>query len=143
MYSTSLPLHSLAAIRCAYAFLSKEAEARQEILRKLIQTFQSRLARLPAEMVLDSPSPIQGIIVPGNVECVQVATILRQRFDVLPIRSPTVPAGKERLRIILHAHNTEEEINALMDAVEAAIHTIKEVKPQGADGASVPKVARL
>ena len=143
VYSTSLPLHSLAAIRCAYAFLSKEAEARQEILRKLIKTFQSRLARLPAEMVLDSPSPIQGIIVPGNVECVQVATILRQRFDVLPIRSPTVPAGKERLRIVLHAHNTEEEVNALMDAVEAAIHTIKEVKPQGADGASLPRVARL
>jgi len=30
-----------------------------------------------------------------------------------------------------------------MDAVEAAIHTIKEVKPQGADGASLPRVARL
>ena len=90
-------------------------------------------------MVLESPSPIQGIIVPGNVACVQVARILRQRFDVLPIRSPTVPAGKERLRIIIHAHNTEEEVNALMDAVEAAVQAMK----HAATEAEMLKIARL
>lgn len=31
--------------------------------------------------------------------------------------------NQERLRIILHAHNTEEEIHALMDAIEAALPT--------------------
>eukprot|EP00434_Breviolum_minutum_P008756 symbB.v1.2.007717.t1/scaffold479.1/size198797/9 len=139
VYSTSLPLHSLIAIRGAYAFMRKEATKRQQILRELIKTFQSRLARLPVEMVLESPSPIQGIIVPGNVACVQVARILRQRFDVLPIRSPTVPAGKERLRIIIHAHNTEEEVNALMDAVEAAVQAMK----HAATEAEMPKIARL
>ena len=139
VYSTSLPLHSLVSIRCAYAFLRQQAEERQQVLRQLIETFQTRLARLPAEMVLDSPSPIQGIIVPGNLECVRVANLLRQRFDVLPIRSPTVPAGKERLRIILHAHNSQEEINALMDAVETAIHT-KHVQPPSQ---AAPKMARL
>eukprot|EP00438_Fugacium_kawagutii_P036648 Skav209274 [mRNA] locus=scaffold1552:289460:291586:+ [translate_table: standard] len=144
VYSTSLPLHSLVAIRCAYAFLRKEARKRQEILEQLIRSFQSRLARLPVEMVLDSPSPIQGIIVPGNVECVQVANILRQRFDVLPIRSPTVPAGKERLRIILHAHNTEEEVNALMDSVEAAVQMIHAKPVKGVEAALTPRaVARL
>jgi len=139
VYSTSLPLASLIAIRCAYAFLRKEAGKRQEILKKLIQTFQHRLAKLPASMVLDSPSPIQGIIVPGNAECVQVANILRQRFDVLPIRSPTVPAGGERLRIILHAHNTIEEIHALMDTVEVAIQSMQDFGAKE----TAPKLARL
>ncbi|CAK9111606.1 8-amino-7-oxononanoate synthase (AONS) (7-keto-8-amino-pelargonic acid synthase) (7-KAP synthase) (KAPA synthase) (8-amino-7-ketopelargonate synthase) [Durusdinium trenchii] len=123
VYSTSLPLHSLAAIRCAYAFMRQEASRRQDILRGLIQTFQSRLSRFSSQQVLESPSPIQGLIVPGNAACVRVAQQLRHRFDVLPIRSPTVPAGTERLRIILHAHNTEEEIHALMDAIEAALPT--------------------
>ncbi len=40
-----------------------------------------------------------------------------ENFDVYPIRSPTVPKGKERIRIILHAHNKEEEVYALVKAL--------------------------
>ena len=121
VYSTSLPLHSLVSIRCAYAFMRREASRRQAHLRRLIQIFQKRLASLPPERVLQSDSPIQGLIVPGNAACMAVARGLRERFDVLPIRSPTVPAGTERLRIILHAHNTESQVHALMNAVDACL----------------------
>ncbi|KAK1744747.1 hypothetical protein QTG54_004038 [Skeletonema marinoi] len=60
--------------------------------------------------LLPSPSPIQAVIVPGNSSCISICKDLREvgRFDVYPIRSPTVPKGKERIRIILHAHNKEE-----------------------------------
>jgi 8-amino-7-oxononanoate synthase len=34
-------------------------------------------------------------------------------LDVRPILSPTVEKGTERLRIVLHAYNTEEEIDRL------------------------------
>lgn len=49
----------------------------------------------PSPKTEESPSPIQGLIVPGNAACVRVAQQLRHRFDVLPIRSPTVPAGTD------------------------------------------------
>mmetsp|Transcript_36961 Transcript_36961/g.81148 ORF Transcript_36961/g.81148 Transcript_36961/m.81148 type:complete len:401 (+) Transcript_36961:24-1226(+) len=122
VYSTSLPTHSLISIRCAYATMRRTAAARQQHLRELIALFHQRLKRLPPNCALSSPSPIQGIIVPGNAECVSLAQLLqRSGFDVKPIRSPTVPAGLERLRIILHAHNTREEVNCLMDVIESAM----------------------
>jgi 8-amino-7-oxononanoate synthase len=40
---------------------------------------------------------------------------------VYPIRSPTVPKGKERVRIIIHSHNTEEEVERLVDALTSEI----------------------
>ena len=56
---------------------------------------------------------------PGNDAVVRFATALRQQgFDVKPIRSPTVPAGTERVRICLHSHNTEAEVIALCTAIE-------------------------
>ncbi|CAJ1445151.1 unnamed protein product [Effrenium voratum] len=132
VYSTSLPLHSLVAIRMAYGFLRTEAAWRQRQLRVLIEAFQRRLQKLPKERVLHSPSPIQGVIVPGNLQCVKMANDLRGVFDVLPIRSPTVPAGKERLRIILHAHNTEDQVHSLMDALEQHIGDSPAVAEAGA-----------
>ena len=41
--------------------------------------------------------------------------ITRAKFDVRPIFSPTVPAGSERLRICLHAFNTDDEMRLLCD----------------------------
>nr|WLJ60569.1 8-amino-7-oxononanoate synthase [Alexandrium pacificum] len=122
IYSTSLPTHSLVSVRCAYALLRREADQRQLRLREVLAAFRARLARLPPGRALESPSPIQAVIVPGNAACVAAAQLLQRRgFSVLPIRSPTVPAGTERLRIILHWHNSCEEVHALMDAVEEAI----------------------
>lgn len=48
-----------------------------------------------------------------------LATLLQSHgFNVKPIRSPTVPKGKERVRICLHAHNTLEQVEALCRIVE-------------------------
>mmetsp|Transcript_41058 Transcript_41058/g.103113 ORF Transcript_41058/g.103113 Transcript_41058/m.103113 type:complete len:329 (+) Transcript_41058:2-988(+) len=122
IYSTSLPMHSVASIRCAYAMMRRTAAERQRHLQDLVVLFHQRLGRLPPARALTSPSPIQGIIVPGNDDCVHAAQHLQRRgFHVLPIRSPTVPVGTERLRIILHYHNSKDEVNALMDAVEEVI----------------------
>lgn len=122
VYSTSLPAHSLVAIRCAYMFLKRTAAERQQHLQDLLARFRERLSKLPSGRALESPSPIQAIIVPGNKQCVAAAQELqRHGFAVLPIRSPTVPKGTERLRIILHYHNTRAEVDALMDLVETVL----------------------
>lgn len=119
IYSTSMPPHSVAVVRCAYAEMRVSANARQRHLKDLISLFRERLQGLPPGCVLQSSSPIQGLIVPGNNNCVEMASVLLQRgFYVLPIRSPTVPKGTERLRIVLHYHNTMDEINSLMDSIE-------------------------
>jgi len=122
VYSTSLPAHSLVSVRCAYMFLKRTAAERQRHLQDLLAHFRQRLGKLPSGCALESPSPVQAIIVPGNKECVAAARELqRHGFAVLPIRSPTVPKGTERLRIILHYHNTRAEVDALMDLVEVLL----------------------
>jgi 8-amino-7-oxononanoate synthase len=63
---------------------------------------------------LVSHSPIQGVIVPGNEEVTVMSSRLQSLgMDCRPIRYPTVPKQKERIRIILHAFNTIEEIDLL------------------------------
>lgn len=44
-----------------------------------------------------------------------------QGFKVLPIRTPTVPPGTERLRISLNATLTEESINRFANTIRSVI----------------------
>lgn len=39
-------------------------------------------------------------------------------YTALAIRSPTIPEGQERLRIVLHAHNTPEEVVSMLALLE-------------------------
>ncbi len=49
---------------------------------------------------------------PAHVKAVAQAA-QAQGFDVRAILPPTVPAGTERLRLIVHSYNTEAEIEGL------------------------------
>ncbi|HEY4289684.1 MAG TPA: 8-amino-7-oxononanoate synthase [Puia sp.] len=107
IYTTALPPVSVEAIAVAYRLLPSLNDERQR-LRRNIGLF--RLAAIGYQR-LDSPTAIQAVIVPGNEEVKKMATRLQEAgLDVRPILSPTVPAGSERLRIVLHAFNTEEEM---------------------------------
>ncbi|WP_128547456.1 aminotransferase class I/II-fold pyridoxal phosphate-dependent enzyme [Larkinella soli] len=115
IYTTALPPHSLLAIRCAYAFLRANGSLKDR-LHELRSYFQQQVERqLPEREWTSAESPIVGLVVPGNEACRAVAARLQQGgFDVRPILSPTVPTGRERLRICLHAFNTEQEIDELI-----------------------------
>jgi 8-amino-7-oxononanoate synthase len=53
-------------------------------------------------------------VIPGNDAVGKLADHLQAAgLDVRAIRYPTVPKGAERLRIVLHAHNTEEEVKLM------------------------------
>ncbi|KAK4533286.1 hypothetical protein CCYA_CCYA16G4168 [Cyanidiococcus yangmingshanensis] len=125
IYSTSLPVHSLCAIRASYQMLASSfAEYRRQQLKERLAVFQAHVQRLVRRFsqmpkpLLNAESPIQAIVIPGNEACTQVATRMRQRgFDVYPIRYPTVERGSERLRIVIHAHNTNAAIEALIHAL--------------------------
>ncbi|MFC5412254.1 aminotransferase class I/II-fold pyridoxal phosphate-dependent enzyme [Larkinella bovis] len=119
VYSTALPPHSLLAIRSVYRFLP-ECEALIRQLHALRRHCQQQIQdQLPAMEWTSAESPILGLIVPGNDACRAVAARLQQAgFDIRPILSPTVPVGRERLRICLHAFNSEPEIDSLVRVLQ-------------------------
>mmetsp|Transcript_19013 Transcript_19013/g.31215 ORF Transcript_19013/g.31215 Transcript_19013/m.31215 type:complete len:459 (-) Transcript_19013:240-1616(-) len=127
VYSTALPPHSLVSIQQSYeSMMSEEGERRRKVVFHFVRVFRREMKRGLSCFgsgcqfeLLPSPSPIQAVIVPGNESCISICKDLREvdRFDLYPIRSPTVPKGKERIRIILHAHNKEEEVHALVKAL--------------------------
>ena len=60
------------------------------------------------------------LMVPGNKNAKEVALRIQQQgLDVRPILSPTVPKGKERIRICLHSFNTEEEVIKLAQTINS------------------------
>lgn len=110
IYTTALPAETISHIRSSYeVFPSMNAE--REHLRSLIDRFTR--SDLPYQKI-ESPTAVQAVIIPGNENAKQTAFVLQgQNLDIRPILYPTVPLGKERLRVVLHAFNTERELDLL------------------------------
>jgi len=118
IYTTALPPHSIAMIIAAYRELKSASEP--EILQTKIALFKESAAAFGLHFI-ESNSAIQCLIVPGNDRVKALSKKLQTAgFDVRPILSPTVPAGAERLRICLHAFNSDEEIRSLVEAISRA-----------------------
>jgi 8-amino-7-oxononanoate synthase len=115
IYSTALPPHALISIREGYNLLPVAGEERTQ-LQNVIKTFTNAAKeRLPGKLQR-SCTAIQSVIISGNENAKSVAKNLQEKgFDVRPILSPTVSAGTERIRICLHAYNTEVEVNDLVN----------------------------
>lgn len=112
IYTTALPFHSLVSIKFAYEYLTfskNQNLLKENILYFKQQSFSSK------QKFIKSNSAIQSLIISGNEHCKKAALQLQKcDFDVKPILSPTVPEGKERLRICLHSYNSKQEIDALL-----------------------------
>lgn len=116
IYTTALPLHSLLTIESAYELLGKSEEEISK-LHQNIKYFRGRIKGKTGWSA--SSSSIQCLIVPGNEQVKKLAQALQANdMDVRPIMSPTVPKGKERLRICLHSYNTFEEIDRLLQIID-------------------------
>lgn len=116
IYTTAPDYHTLASIACAFDFLRANIEL-QGMLQEKIQVFENEMRTHREFRVM--PGAIQTIHIPGPEHVRQRAMELRnQGFDVRPIVSPTVPTGKERLRICLHTFNSVDEIKALCNLLK-------------------------
>jgi 8-amino-7-oxononanoate synthase len=112
IYTTSLPPQSIATISEAYKIFPTLDNERKH-LQQLIELFTS--VNIGYKKI-QSSSPIQAIVIPGNDEVRKVAATLQQKgFDVRPILYPTVEKGKERLRIVLHSFNSVAEVEGLVN----------------------------
>lgn len=111
IYTTALPYHSILAIQNALVYRKLHPEL-WEMLQDNIELFRGNID--PKIPKLNSFHPIQGIILDNSENTVTFSKYLNSLgFDIRPILSPTVPKGKERVRICLHAFNSEEEIRNL------------------------------
>lgn len=121
VYTTAVPQHSLLTIKAAYELLPDSADLVAS-LKSNIEHFKSQLEIIPSISLRESSSPIQSIIIPGNENVRSAAGQLQQKgFDIRPLVSPTVPKGEERIRICIHAFNTKEEINALVNELQSVL----------------------
>ncbi len=112
IYTTALPMHSLAAIKCSYDLFPLMENERKH-LQKLIQYYQNVILN-------SSKTHIQAIPIKGNQAIKEISQkIIENGFDVRPLLSPTVQRGKEMLRISLHAFNSENELKMLLDLINS------------------------
>lgn len=118
VFSTAA-MPALAAAMSANLKTLRNDAWRRAKLASLVARFRRGALRrgLP---VLESSTPIQPLVLGGNSRVLAVASVLEQQgFWVTPIRPPTVPDGKARLRITLNAMHSEADVDALIDALAA------------------------
>lgn len=123
IYSTALAPHAVAAIIAAFEYLQGEGISEIKKLRDNIRFFKAEVSKKGFQkQFLESDSAIHCCIIPGNNEVKAASQELAAAgFDVRPILSPTVPEGRERLRICLHSFNSKTEIEELLKALKKVI----------------------
>jgi len=116
IYTTALPLPIAAGVIESIAVIQELTDLRKQVL----QNANSLRAQLAAK----------GFKVPGNSQIVPVilgstditikvaAQLADKQFRVLPIRPPTVPEGKARLRLSITANHSRKILDNLATSIE-------------------------
>lgn len=118
IYSTGLTPHTLATVLLAYEHLSINNESLIQ-LKSNINFFQNEANNVEIKFNLNNSS-IQTVLY-DNIDFVKnkCKMLLNEGLHVMPILSPTVPKGKERIRICLHSFNTKTEIKTLINLINS------------------------
>ncbi|MBC5775057.1 8-amino-7-oxononanoate synthase [Pontibacter sp. KCTC 32443] len=117
IYTTGLPTHTLLALKCAYSLLPQLQHERERV-KQLAAQLYSQFNTIRGIRCTPADSVILSVFKEDAAQLKPLALALQQQgFDVRPVLSPTVPEGKERLRVIVHVYNTEEEIVGLVQAI--------------------------
>jgi len=89
----------------------REMEDRRVHLTEMRQRLGNRIGRTPESQIIS-------LEIPGEQKVAEAAEdFMREGLYVRPIRKPTVPPGRERLRISLTAAMTAEEIDHIGEVV--------------------------
>ncbi len=114
IYTTALPEESY--LRNAQMIQLDSINSRRRQLQELLTYFRANFEH--KGLISEVNSPIQ-ILEVGGVEVTRslAEKLQSERIAVKPIYSPTVKAGKERLRICIHSSNTLAEIDNLISVL--------------------------
>ncbi|MGF6394875.1 8-amino-7-oxononanoate synthase [Pseudomonas plecoglossicida] len=116
IYTTSQPPALACATLKSLELLRRETW-RREHLEALIRQFRQGAEQIGLQL-LDSPTPIQPILIGDSAQALRLSRMLRERgLLVTAIRPPTVPAGSARLRVTLNAAHSEAQVQLLLNAL--------------------------
>ena len=114
IYTTALPASSVALIMASYNLLQNTNQT--DAVKENISLFNNLTHKLPSK--IKSTSAIHCFLIAGNENAINASKqLIDTGFDIRAIKNPTVKAGTERLRICLHATNTEQELQQLSDTL--------------------------
>ncbi|TFK34566.1 pyridoxal phosphate-dependent transferase [Crucibulum laeve] len=131
IYTTSLTYANIIAADCSFDMLEdKTAEYLSDhllslstyfvdLLRPYLSSIPSELLSLPPFLLSSSSSAPPSPIIPLHTSHPRPlsAYLLALGMNARPITWPTVPKGKDRVRVCLHAGNTRAEVEALVAGV--------------------------
>jgi 8-amino-7-oxononanoate synthase len=114
IYTTSQPPAIACATLKSLELLRSEGW-RRDHLNRLISRFRQGAADIGLSL-MDSPTPIQPILVGSSERALKLSAALRRRGVLVgAIRPPTVPAGSARLRVTFSASHSEAQVEQLLD----------------------------
>ena len=67
--------------------------------------------------------------------------LLSESFRTFPVTYPVVPPGQSRLRVIIHAHNTEEQVREFVDTIYVWVQEMLDIE-SGTASELVTKAAK-
>ena len=141
IYTTALPFSCLASIKVTYNFLASD---RADALRRHLRDITSYAHELLLSICRRTPGASELLRVDPVVPRAPILPLLTPRarslaqhcqdrgLMVRPIVAPTVPEGKERVRICLHAGNSSTHVEELAAAVEEWVRL--QIRDEGGSG---------
>jgi 8-amino-7-oxononanoate synthase len=119
-YTTALPQPLAAATRRALVIAAREPWRRERVLQ-LARRF-SQAARELDVPVMASATPIQPVLLGSTARVLRAQEeLLNAGYWVVAIRPPTVAPGSSRLRVTLSAGHSEDQVDALVEALGSII----------------------
>ncbi len=116
IYTTSQPPAVACATLKSLELLRTESW-RRDHLNTLIARFRAGAQAIGLRL-MDSPTPIQPILIGGSRQAMALSAELRAHGILVgAIRPPTVPAGTARLRVTLSALHSEAQVDRLLVAL--------------------------
>ncbi|MFB6344480.1 MAG: aminotransferase class I/II-fold pyridoxal phosphate-dependent enzyme [bacterium] len=117
IYSTGLPASTVAGNLAALKQLRSTGELREKLTDKIStvsEEFSDRDIPLP-----DPPSQIVPLLTGDTESTLRAGDLLRDdSLYAVPIRYPTVPRNKGRVRFSLRSDHSEKDLEKLLDAVD-------------------------
>jgi len=124
-YSTALP-PAVCAASLAALHIVKDGEVVHRLHERL-DFFRKQAALLDLPL-MDSHTPIQGLLLGSEARAMDAAARLRdESFFVPAIRPPTVPEGTARLRITISAAHSHADIQGLSAALRRVLDGINDL----------------